>query len=122
MDFAAEAEPVVVATLMNKNAPTPVVADQITGGLVKLKDVAAFLPRREYKIHGCQISDSESDLSFNNVCKQIDEGLTEGFTEAEIIRTVLKIIRPSKFKDMLITKDSLTVDELKHFLRPYRQK
>jgi len=58
-------------------------------------------------------------LSFNNLCKQIDEGLAERFTEAEIIRTVLKIIKPGTFKDMLITKDSLTVAELKCFLRAH---
>lgn len=108
-DLVSKTDPVVVA---------PVVADQVTG-LVKLTDVAALLPRREFKIHGGQISDSDSDLSYNNLCKQIDEGLAERFTEAEIIRTVLKIIKPGTFKDMLITKDSLTVAELKRFLRTH---
>ena len=116
-DPVAETEPVVVAAAVSKKAPT-VAADQVTG-LVKLTDVAAFLPRREYKIHGGQISDSDSDLSFSNLCKQIDEGLAEGFSEAEVIRTVLKIIKPGTFKDMLITKDSLTVSELKRFLRAH---
>lgn len=105
-----ETEPVVVAPVMSKTAPTPVDVDHVT-------DVAAFLPRREYKIHGGQISDS--DLSFNSLCKQIDEGLNERFTEAEIIRTVLNIIKPGTFKNMLITKESLTVDELKRFLRAH---
>lgn len=116
-DPLAETEQVVVAT-MSKKAPTTVVADQVTG-LVKLTDVAAFLPRREYKIHGGQVSDSDSDLSFSNLCKQIDEGLAEGFTENEVIRTVLKVIKPGTFKDMLITKESLTVNELKRFLRAH---
>lgn len=116
-DPLEETEPVVVATV-SKKAPTTVVADQVTG-LVKLTDVAKFMPRRQYKIHGGQISDSDSDLSFNNLCKQIDEGLAEGYTEAEVIRTVLKIIKPGTFKDMLITKDSLTVNELKRFLRAH---
>lgn len=84
-----------------------------------MTDVAALLPHRKYKIHGGQISDSDSDLSYNNLCKQIDEGLVGGFTEAEIIRRVLKIIKPGTFKDILITQDSLTVAELKHFLRAH---
>lgn len=113
----SETEPVIVASEVIA-VPTPVVADQVTG-LVKLTDVAALLPRREFKVHGGQISDSDSDLSFNNLCKQIDDGLVEGFTEAEIIRTVLKIIKPGTFKDMLVTKDNLTVAELKRFLRAH---
>lgn len=68
----SETEPVVVALMMSKTVQTPVVAVQVTG-LVKLTDVAALLPCREYKICGGQISDSDSDLSFNNLCKQIDE-------------------------------------------------
>ncbi len=114
----SETEPVVVAPEKSRAAPTPVVADQVTG-LLRLTDVTALLPRREFKIHGGQISDSDSDFSFNSLCKQIDEGLVEGFTEAEIIRTVLRIIKPGTFKDMLITKDSLTVAELKRFLRAH---
>jgi len=58
-DSVSETEPQVVAPLMSTTAPTPVVADQVTG-LIKLTDVAAFLPRREYKIHGGQISDLDS--------------------------------------------------------------
>lgn len=59
-------------------------------------------------------------MTFNNLCKQIDEGLAKSFTEAEIIRTVLKIIKPGTFKDMLITKDGLTLGELlKRFIRAH---
>lgn len=115
-DSEAETEPVLeVGATVSTTVPT-MVAGHGTG-LVKLSDVAAFLPRREYKIHGGQISDHDSDLSFNNLCKQIDEGLAEGFTPAEVIRTVLKITKPGTFRDMLITKDGLTIDELKRFLR-----
>lgn len=113
-----ETEQTVAASVSSKTVSPPVVADQVTG-LVKLTDVAALLPRREFRIHAGQISDSDSDVSFNCLCKQIDEGLSEGYTEAEIIRTVLRIIKPGTFKDMLITKDSLTVTELKRFLRAH---
>lgn len=68
-----------------------------------------------------QISDSSSDVSYSSLCRQIDEGLSENFTEAEVIRTVLKIIKPGTFKDMLMTKDGLTVAELKRFLRAHLQ-
>lgn len=62
---------------------TSVAADQVTR-LVKLKDVAALLPSREFRVYGEQISASDSNFSFNNLCKQIDEGLTDSFTDAEI--------------------------------------
>ena len=117
-ELVSGTEPVVVAPTMSNTAPTSVAADHVTG-LLKLTDVAALLPRREYRIHGGQISDFDSDLSYNNLCKQIDEGLAEGFTETEIIRTVFKLIKHGTFKDMLVTKDSLTVAELKRFLRAH---
>lgn len=94
------------------------VVNQVTD-VIKLTDVAALLPRREFKIYSGQISDSDSDVSYSSLCRQINEGLSENFTEAEIIRTVLKIIKPGTFKDMLMTKDGLTVDELKRFLRAH---
>ncbi|XP_035760091.1 uncharacterized protein LOC118453458, partial [Neolamprologus brichardi] len=58
--------------------------------VLSLSDAAALFPRREFKLHGGQISDLGSDMSYSSLCKQIDEGLQEGFTECEIIRTVLK--------------------------------
>ncbi|KAK7907641.1 hypothetical protein WMY93_016253 [Mugilogobius chulae] len=108
-----------VPSVVTVKSPSPsVVAEPVTG-LVRLSELKSFLPHREFKIHGGQISDFDSDLSFNMLCKQIDEGLNEGFAEAEIIRTVLKIIKPGTFKDMLVTKDSLTVSELKRFLKAH---
>ncbi len=86
-----------------QTVPLPRVSEQMTG-LIKFSDVASYLPRREFKIYGGQISDSNSDLSFNSICKQIDEGIAENFTESEIIRTVLKVIKPGTFKDMLIAR------------------
>ncbi|KAL4009661.1 hypothetical protein ACER0C_003513 [Sarotherodon galilaeus] len=53
------------------------------------------------------------------MCKQIDEGIKEGFTETEVIRGVLRIVKPGVFKDMLINKDEITVNELKGFLRSH---
>lgn len=94
------------------------VAEQASG-LVRLSDVAALLPRREFKMHGGVISDSGSDMSYSSVCKQIDEGVKEKFSESEIIRTVLRMIKPGNFKDMLTNKDDLTVAELKRFLKSH---
>ncbi|KAL0150158.1 hypothetical protein M9458_054585 [Cirrhinus mrigala] len=76
--------------------------------MVSIRDTA-MLQRREFKIHGGQIGDSVSDIRFSNLCKQIDEGIKEGYTESDIIRGVLRMIKPGNFKDMLITKD----DELR---------
>lgn len=93
------------------------VAEQVSG-LVRLTDVAALLPRREFKMYGGVISDSGSDMSYSSVCKQIDEGVKENFSKSEIIRT-LKMIKPGHFKDMLTNKDDLTIAELKPFLKSH---
>ena len=95
------------------------VHSSVSEQVVRFTDVAAYLPRREFKVHGGQISDSSSDITYNSIGKQIDEGIKEGFTESEIIRTVLKIIKPGTFKEMLTNKDDLTVAELKRFLRSH---
>lgn len=86
--------------------------------MVSIRDIS-MLQRREFKIHGGQIGDSVSDISFSNLCKQIDEGIKEGYTESEIIRGVFRLIKPGNFKDMLITKDDITVAELKSFLQSH---
>lgn len=50
------------------------------------------------------------------MCWQIEKGIKDNFTETEIVRGVLKIIRLGDFKDMLVNKDDMTVAELKGFL------
>lgn len=75
---------------------SPDVANQVAD-VIKLSDVAALLPRREFRIHIGQISDSDSNASYSALCWQMDEGLAEGFTEAEVICTVLKI-KPGTFR------------------------
>lgn len=96
-------------------SPSPSSRNQV----LSLSDVASLLPRREFKLYGGQISDTGSDVSYGNLCKQIDEGLQEGFTESEVIRSVLKITKPGTFRDMLANKSDLNVDELKRFLRSH---
>ena len=78
-----------------------------------------YLQRREFKVHGGQIGDQNSETTYNSICKQIDEGVREGFTEAEVIRGVLRIIKPGAFKDMLTNKEEITICELKGFLRSH---
>lgn len=114
-------EDVSVAGLSDNVNVTSSQANQIdnVADLVKLRDVTRSLPRREFKIHCGQISDADSDVSYNTLCKQIDEGLAENFTETEVIRTVIKMIKPGTFKEMLLTKDGLTVAELKRFFRAH---
>ncbi len=94
-------------------------SSNISDHVVKLSDVSALLPRREFKLHGGQISDAGSDISYNSLSKQMDEGLQEGFSESEIIRTVLKITKPGTFREMLSNKEDLTVEGLKRFLRSH---
>ncbi len=74
---------------------------------------------REFKIHGGQIGDHSSDITYNNVCRQMDAGLRENFSDTDIVRGVLRIIKPGIFKDMLINKDDMTVNELKGFLQSH---
>ncbi len=94
-------------------------SSNISDHVIRLSDVSALLPRREFKLHGGQISDAGSDISYNSLSKQMDEGLQEGFSESEIIRTVLKITKPGTFREMLSNKEDLTVEGLKRFLRSH---
>lgn len=86
--------------------------------LVTLRDLA-LLNRREFKIHGGYVGDSSADISYSNICKQIDEGIKEQHTEREIIRAVMRVIQPGHFKNMLTCKDEMTVTELKSFLQSH---
>ncbi len=63
-----------------------------------------YLSQRAFRVHGSQIDDSTSGISFNSLCRQIEEGLHEHFSESEIIRGVLKITKSSHFKEMLMEK------------------
>ncbi|XP_077346127.1 uncharacterized protein LOC143989728 [Lithobates pipiens] len=114
-----ESTPTVdIATAAKKISSGTARTEQVSE-VMRLTDVVALLPRREFKMHGGVISDHGSDMSYSSVCRQIDEGLTEKFPESEIIRTVLRIIKPGNFKDMLTDKDDLTVAELKRFLKSH---
>lgn len=86
--------------------------------VVSLKDLS-YIHRREFKVQGGQIGDHSSDISFNSVCRQIEEGIKDNFTESEIVRGVLRIIKPGDFKDMLVNKEDMTVAELKGFLQSH---
>lgn len=65
---------------------------------VSLKDLP-YIQRCEFKVQGGQIGDHSSDISYNSVCRQIDEGVKDNFTDSEIVRGVLKIMKPGDFKD-----------------------
>lgn len=86
--------------------------------MIALKDLP-FLQKKEFKIHGGQIGDIASDITYSNISKQIDQGLREMHTESEIIRAVFRTIKPSNFKDMLSSKDDMTIAELKSFLHSH---
>ena len=86
--------------------------------MVSLRDLS-FLQHKEFKVHGGQVGDSTSDISYHGLCKQIDGGLKAKHSESEIIHGVLRIVKPGQFKDMLINKDDLTLSELKSFMRSH---
>lgn len=85
---------------------------------VSLRDLPC-LHRCEFKVHGGQIGDHSSDISYNGVCRQVEEGVKDNFTNSEVVRGVLRIIKPGHFKDMLINKEDMTVAELKEFLQSH---
>ncbi|KAL2097877.1 hypothetical protein ACEWY4_007084 [Coilia grayii] len=118
MDIVVPDTPPVSPAKTLSSETVATTAEQVPG-LVRLSDVATFLPRREFKIQGGQLSDSDSDISYHNICKQIDEGIAQRFTESEVSRAVLRIIKPGTFKNMLLAKDILSVAELKRFLRAH---
>lgn len=91
--------PPLQPTQQYDNTPTP--EQKIHGRhdrIIPLRDLS--LLRREFKIQGGQIGDQGSDLSYNSICRQIDEGVKERFSETEILRGVLRAIKPGNFKDM----------------------
>jgi len=44
---------------------------------VVLKDLS-YLQHRDFKVHGGLVGDQNSDLTYNNISKQIDEGVKRG--------------------------------------------
>ncbi|KAL3979175.1 gamma-glutamyltranspeptidase / glutathione hydrolase / leukotriene-C4 hydrolase [Sarotherodon galilaeus] len=104
--------------LLQPHPPGQPRAQPTREGMISLRDLS-YLQRREFRVQGGQVGDHSSDISYNNICKQMDEGIREGFPDAEIVRGVLRIIKPGTFKDMLINKDDLTVLELKGFLQAH---
>ena len=58
-------------------------------------------------------------MSYSSIIKQLNDGIREGFVEAEVVQGALRIIKPGTFKDMLVNKDEITLPELKGFLRSH---
>ncbi len=65
-------------------------SSNISDHVIRLSDVSALLPRKEFKLHGGQISDAGSDISYNSLSKQMDEGLQEGFSKVRNNQNCLK--------------------------------
>jgi hypothetical protein len=79
----------------------------------------SYLHRGDLKMQSGQIGDYTSDITYNSVCKQLEEGIKEDFSDSEMVRGVLRTIKPEHFKDMLINKEEMTVAELKGFLQAH---
>ena len=75
------------------------IAQPAREGTITLRDLS-YLQRREFKVQWGQVGDHSSDINYDNICKQVDEGIREGFHDTEIIRGVLRIIKPGTFKDV----------------------
>lgn len=70
--------------LSQSNAEQSIHAGEI---MIALRDLP-LLQHREFKIHGGPMGDTASDISYNSICKQVDEGLREKYMENEIISGV----------------------------------
>ena len=110
--------PSVLSRQASSNPPGELASQSAREVMVSSRELS-YLPRREFKVQGGQVGDQSSDITYNNVCKQIDDGIREGFSDSEIVRGVLKIIKPGIFKEMLINKDDITVAELRAFLQTH---
>ncbi len=53
------------------------------------------------------------------MCRQIDDGVKENFSEAKLVRGILRAIKPGNFKEMIMNKQDMTVAELKKFLQSH---
>lgn len=65
-----------------------------------------------------QVGDHSSDISYNNICKQVNKGIKEGFHD----RDSLGCAQNNKawdFQRYVINKDDLTLTELKGFLQAH---
>lgn len=102
--------------LINKNLEST--SQGISEKVVSLRDLSC-LQRREFKIQGGQIGDYASDITYASVCRQIDDGVKENFSEAELVRGILRAIKPGNFKEMIMNKEDMTVEELKRFLQSH---
>lgn len=85
-------------------SPSQYTAQPVREGMISFRDLS-YLQRSEFKVQGGQVGDHSSDISYNNICKQIDEGIKEGFHDTEIVCEI----------DMLINTDDLALTELKGF-------
>lgn len=70
---------------------------------VSLRDLSYI--QHPSKVQGGQIGDHLSDISYNSVCRQIEEGVKDNFTDSEIVRGVLRMVKPGDLKDMLVNKE-----------------
>lgn len=58
-------------------------------------------------------------ITENVVSLQIDNGVKENLSEAELVRGILRVIKPGNFKEMIMNKEDMTVEELKRFLQSH---
>lgn len=94
-------------------------SSNLSDHVVNFSDVSTFITRTEFRLHRGQIFDSGSDISYNSLSNQIEEGLQEGFSESEIFSTILKLTKPGTSREILSNKEDLTVDGLKRFLQSH---
>lgn len=69
----------------------------------------------KFKVQEGQIGNHRSDISYSSICRQINETIKEKFSEAKILKGVLRVIKAGSFKDMLMYKEELIIEEVKGF-------
>jgi len=123
MEFLAE-----IGDFINGNPPpldtsevSGVSSDSVSGKKPSQKvsiDVGKVL-KKDFKIHGVVGADSTKDsLTFISIMRQIDTGLTTGYSEHEIIEAVIRAVSVnSRLRPYLELVSDLSLTRLKQILR-----
>lgn len=102
-------------TSHQRENPSPLSHDE----MVSLRELS-FLHSREFKIQSGQIGDQGSNITYNNLLCQIEEGLREQFSEVGMVRTQNNQTWTFQgYVKRIMNKDRLTVGELKGFLHSH---
>lgn len=88
---------------------------------LSMKDLAAALNRREFKIQGQIGEPGQRDrLSFSSLARQIEQGLKRGYEEDEVVMAVIKAISHGlPLRGYLEGRSKISLPQLRRILRAH---